>query len=156
MRAFLWRKNGRIGIKMREITARTFTRRGCQANWWSYPTFLGLLGKRRKNHSAGCGGSSRELINRRKAIIQQFKELSENKAKIVVIFYESPQDAGQTLLEMRFNNSLAATLAIDYGVNVVRYNPVDYINWLTENGLVDSPAKRSEWSVDYFLRQKKG
>ncbi|HDR1228867.1 YdiL family protein [Pasteurella multocida] len=98
----------------------------------------------------------RELINRRKAIIQQFKELSENKAKIVVIFYESPQDAGQTLLEMRFNNSLAATLAIDYGVNVVRYNPVDYINWLTENGLVDSPAKRSEWSVDYFLRQKKG
>ncbi|HII3710083.1 TPA: helix-turn-helix domain-containing protein [Pasteurella multocida] len=97
-----------------------------------------------------------ELINRRKAIIQQFKELSENKAKIVVIFYESPQDAGQTLLEMRFNNSLAATLAIDYGVNVVRYNPVDYVNWLTENGLVDSPAKRSEWSVDYFLRQKKG
>ncbi|HDR1268601.1 TPA: DUF1870 family protein [Pasteurella multocida] len=98
----------------------------------------------------------RELIKRRKAIIQQFKELSENKAKIVVIFYESPQDAGQTLLEMRFNNSLAATLAIDYGVNVVRYNPVDYVNWLTENGLVDSPAKRSEWSVDYFLRQKKG
>ncbi|MEB3500688.1 Aca2/YdiL-like domain-containing protein [Pasteurella multocida] len=98
----------------------------------------------------------RELMSRRKAIIQQFKELSENKTQIVVIFYESPQDAGQTLLEMRFNNSLAATLAMDYGVNVVRYNPVDYINWLTENGLVDSPAKRSEWSVDYFLRQKKG
>ncbi|MFC1141823.1 DUF1870 family protein [Pasteurella multocida] len=98
----------------------------------------------------------RELMSRRKAIIQQFKELSENKTQIVVIFYESPQDAGQTLLEMRFNNSLAATLAIDYGVNVVRYNPVDYINWLTENGLVDSPSKRSEWSVDYFLRQKKG
>lgn len=97
----------------------------------------------------------RELINRRKAIIQQFKELSEDKAQIVVIFYESPQDAGQTLLEMRFNNSLAAMLAIDYGVNVVRFDPEDYVNWLTENGLVDSPAKRSQWAVDYFIRTKK-
>lgn len=95
----------------------------------------------------------RELINRRKAIIKQFKELGENKAKIVVIFYESTQDAGQTLLEMRFNNSLASTLAIDYGVNVVRYDPEDYVNWLTENGLIDSPAKRSQWAVDFFLRK---
>lgn len=96
-----------------------------------------------------------ELMNRRKSIIQQFKELSENKAQIVVIFYESPQDAGQTLLEMRFNNSLAATLAVDYGANVVRYDPLDYVNWLTENGLIDSSAKRSEWAVDYYLRQNK-
>ncbi|HDR0632375.1 TPA: DUF1870 family protein [Pasteurella multocida] len=97
-----------------------------------------------------------ELIERRKTILEQVASFGENKKEVVVIFYESPQDAGMSLLEVRFNNVLAATLAIDYGVNVVRYNPVDYINWLTENGLVDSPAKRSEWSVDYFLRQKKG
>ncbi len=96
-----------------------------------------------------------ELIERRKTILEQVASFGENK-KEVVIFYESPQDAGMSLLEVRFNNILAATLAMDYGVNVVRYNPVDYINWLTENGLVDSPSKRSEWSVDYFLRQKKG
>lgn len=97
-----------------------------------------------------------ELIERRKTILEQVYSLGENKKEVVVIFYESPQDAGMSLLEVRFNNALAATLAIDHGVNVVRYDPEDYVDWLTENGLVDSPTKREEWAVNYFLRQKKG
>ncbi|MDD0824680.1 DUF1870 family protein [Mannheimia sp. AT1] len=90
----------------------------------------------------------KELLSRRKQTLDMVKGMvAKTTSKLAVIFYDNPQDAGMSLLEVRYNNALAVQLHFDYGASLVKFEPESYINWLAENGLIDSPQKRSEWAA---------
>lgn len=89
----------------------------------------------------------KELLSRRKKTLDMVKGIAPNTSKLAVIFYDNPQDAVMSLLEVKYNNALAVQLHFDYGANLVKFEPKAYINWLAENGLIDTPQKRSEWAA---------
>ena len=88
-----------------------------------------------------------ELMARMKQTLEFVRGKGREAKKIAVLFYNNPQDAGMTLLEVRYNNALASILKMEMNVIIVPFEPQGYVDWLTENGLIDSPQKRSEWAA---------
>lgn len=94
-----------------------------------------------------------ELLHRRKETLRQVQQLGEQARQIALIFYDDPKEAGHSLLEVRYNNALAACIAFDYGAKLVKFDAQSYIDWLVDNGLIDSTQKRSEWAIHRLLQQ---
>lgn len=66
---------------------------------------------------------------------------------ISVIFYENPEHCA-SILEWRFSQSLAITLAHDYHARLVKFCPKSYTAWLMANGIqADTQDRRAQWAA---------
>lgn len=88
------------------------------------------------------------LLERRKQIIREFYNHQEEQPanKIVLVYYNSPEYC-QSYLDWKFSQSLARTLAIDFGVELVEFDKDSFDEFCTGFKLEDTPATRSEWAV---------
>ncbi|ULJ64612.1 YdiL family protein [Wielerella bovis] len=90
------------------------------------------------------------LLNRRHdilATVQQKMLRDDADLKgVAVVYYTTPEDC-ESVLDWRFSQSLAQTLAHDYGAKLVLFDSKKYIAWLLENGMQDTSEKRSEWAA---------
>lgn len=98
------------------------------------------------------------LIKRRREILTAIQEkmLREDGdlTRIAVVYYLNPNHC-ESILDWRFSQSLAMTLAHDYGAHLVEFNEEEYSSWLINNGMIDSKEKRSEWAT-YHVKQQNG
>lgn len=89
------------------------------------------------------------LLERRREIIRQFvngqHEIGEAK-KIAIVYYPTP-DYCNGILEWRFSQSLARTLALDFGATLVEFDYDEYTEFLLGFNLEDTQAHRSEWAA---------
>lgn len=86
------------------------------------------------------------LLERRREIIRQVANMGENARKMAVVFYKTPEHCGD-VLNWRFSQSLARTLALDFGARLVEFDYQDYKIFLDGFGLEDTQAHRSEWAA---------
>lgn len=86
------------------------------------------------------------LLERRKEIICFFLEKEQAK-KTVIIYYLTPEYC-QGILDWRFSQSLARTLALDFGATLIEFDPTSYFAWLNEKKMPDSSQSRSEWATE--------
>lgn len=95
------------------------------------------------------------LLDRRKEVIKTVQQkMLNDKADlkhIAVIYYPTP-DHCESVLDWRFSQSIATTLAHDYGARMVIFNETEYTLWLINNGMTDTPDKRSQWASEWSLR----
>lgn len=94
------------------------------------------------------------LLNRRREVLKtvQEKMLYEQAdlKQIAVIYYEDASDCA-SVVEWRFSQSLAKTLALDYGAKLVKFNQQEYTAWLASHllhgeVLEDTPENRATWA----------
>lgn len=93
------------------------------------------------------------LLNRRREVLKtvQEKMLHEQAdlKQIAVIYYEDASDCA-SVVEWRFSQSLAKTLALDYGAKLVKFDQKAYTAWLAANSvngvpMEDTPENRDTW-----------
>lgn len=91
------------------------------------------------------------LLNRRREILatvqQKMLRGDADLKGISVIYYPTPEYS-ESILDWRFSQSLATTLAHDYGAKLVSFDVRSYTAWLVENGMTDTPDKRSQWAAE--------
>ncbi|HGO5855305.1 TPA: helix-turn-helix domain-containing protein [Mannheimia haemolytica] len=90
----------------------------------------------------------RKLINRRHEVIRQFanSQTAGDAKKVVIVYYNSPEHC-QSFIDWKFSQSLARTLAIDFGATLVEFDKQSFDEFCQGFGLPDTPATRSEWAV---------
>lgn len=86
------------------------------------------------------------LIKKRQEILKFATEKSEDIKKTAVIYYRTPEYC-QGIVDWRFSQSLATTLAVDYGVKLVEFDFEDYENYRQKEGLEDNQQTRSMWAA---------
>lgn len=89
-----------------------------------------------------------QLLSRRRQILKQFITSQENEPahKVVVVYYNTPEYC-QSYLDWKFSQSLARTLAFDFGAVLVDFDKASFDEFCRGFGLEDTPASRSEWAV---------
>lgn len=93
-----------------------------------------------------------QLIERRRAIIKSVQEHNPNK--VALVYYTDENDCAD-IIEYRFSQSLAQTLAVDYGVTLIRFNREKYASFLHQHNLQDNQSSRSYWAIEEKLHATK-
>lgn len=93
------------------------------------------------------------LLEKRRKVIRFVLQQGKEAKKIAVIYYNTP-DYCNSILEWRFSQSLARTLALDLGATLVEFEPLSYFDWLDGNKMQDNQQSRSEWAA-YQSQTKK-
>lgn len=88
------------------------------------------------------------LLNRRHEIIKQFSnsQAVEDAHKVVVVYYDTPEFCA-SYLDWRFSQSIARTLALDFGVSLVVFNNNSFLDFCKKENLKDTTENRSLWAV---------
>ncbi|MDG4948823.1 YdiL family protein [Actinobacillus equuli subsp. haemolyticus] len=87
-----------------------------------------------------------QLLARRKEILESIIEQGQSAKKIAVIYYPTPEYCSD-VIEWRFSQSLAATLSIDFGAQLVTFDIKSYNQFLVEHDLQDNQSSRSHWAA---------
>lgn len=94
------------------------------------------------------------LLNRRREVLREVQSKmlhpEADLKQIAVIYYEDASDCAN-VLEWRFSQSLAKTLALDYGAKLVKFDQREYTAWLAANlingnPMEDTPENRATWA----------
>ncbi|QNS14582.1 DUF1870 family protein [Mannheimia bovis] len=90
----------------------------------------------------------RKLIHHRHEVIKQFSnsKAAGDSQKVVIVYYNTPEHC-QSFLDWKFSQSLARTLAIDFGAVLVDFDKKSFDEFCKGFNLKDTPATRSEWAV---------
>nr|WP_314738696.1 DUF1870 family protein [uncultured Haemophilus sp.] len=88
----------------------------------------------------------KSLLERRKQVLKMVIEQGENAHKIAVIYYNTPEYCA-SVLEWRFTQSLASTIALDFGASLVEFDYKDYKNFCEKQKLEDNQQSRSMWAA---------
>lgn len=86
----------------------------------------------------------KQLVERHRQIIRM--ALEQGIEKMNVIYYATP-DYCESILDWRFSQSLARTLALDFGANFVLFDKTQFDTFCKEKGLKDSKETRSYWAA---------
>lgn len=86
------------------------------------------------------------LLERRKKVLKMVIEQGENAHKIAVIYYNTPEYCA-SVLEWKFTQSLASTIALDFGASLVEFDAKDYAAFCKERKLEDNQQSRSIWAA---------
>lgn len=92
------------------------------------------------------------LIERRKEILRMIADKGEEVQQIAVIYYNTPEYC-TSVLEWRFSQSLASTIALDFGAKLVQFDFKSYQKFCRENNLQDSQQTRSIWAAQQTNRE---
>lgn len=88
------------------------------------------------------------LIEQRKRIVQEYcnHQQAQPASKVVIVYYDSPKYCA-SFLDWKFRQSLARTLAIDFGAVLVDFDKNSFDAFCQKHNLQDTPATRSEWAI---------
>lgn len=107
-----------------------------------------------RNVPADIAHKMHSLLNRRREVLKTVQEkmlhAEADLKQIAVIYYENVSDCAN-VLEWRFSQSLAKTLALDYGAKLVKFDQKAYTAWLASHllhgeVLEDTPENRATWA----------
>lgn len=97
-----------------------------------------------RNVPADVASIMQRLVSRHREIMQI--ALSQEIEKMNVIYYGTPEFC-ENVLDWRFSQSLARTLALDFGANLVLFDKAQFDKFCKDNNLTDSKATRSYWAT---------